>query len=75
MVLSSNQGVNSRQNALGMVPWIIMAPEILASASRCLPCRTQISTFISSGISVATGLSSRAASTGERPNSSPMLSS
>lgn len=32
--------VNSRPSPLGTVAWIIMAPEMFASASLVLPCRT-----------------------------------
>ncbi|CFP66430.1 Uncharacterised protein [Bordetella pertussis] len=57
-----------------MVAWIIMAPEILASARRSLPCRTQIRAFMISGSSVATGASSRAATCGEAPMARPSSS-
>ncbi|MNY11303.1 hypothetical protein D3C86_1443260 [compost metagenome] len=54
-----------------MVAWIIIAPEILASARRSLPWRTQISAFMISGSSVATGASSKAATCGEAPMAMP----
>ena len=60
-------------SALGMVAWIIMAPEMLAKASRSLPWRTQISAFMISGSSVATGASS-AARCGEAPMATPSVS-
>lgn len=61
-------------SALGMVAWIIMAPEMLAKASRSLPWRTQISAFMISGSSVATGASSSAARCGEAPMATPSVS-
>lgn len=48
-------------NALGMVAWIIIAPDMFAKAKRSLPCLTKITAFIVSGSSVATGLNSNAA--------------
>ena len=50
-----------------MVAWIIMAPEMLANASRSRPCRTQITAFMVSGSSVAIGLSSSATNCGAQP--------
>src|SRR4030088_1267505 len=38
-------GVKNKPRLVGMVACIIMAPEILASAKRSLPCRTQITAF------------------------------
>ena len=60
MVLSSSRGEQQAER-LGMVPWDHRWPRILASASRCLPCRADEHVHQSS-ISVATGLSNRAAS-------------
>ncbi|MCY1383685.1 hypothetical protein D9M69_718360 [compost metagenome] len=71
---SSIHGVMKMPSALGMVAWIIIAPEILASASRSLPCRTQIRAFKISGSSVATGASSKAATWGEAPMATPSTS-
>src|SRR5882672_7784380 len=71
----NTQEVKNRPSAVGMVAWIIIAPEILASASRSLPCRTQISAFMVSGNSVATGLSSNATNCGDNPAQIPMDSS
>ncbi|KAG0920761.1 hypothetical protein G6F32_015437 [Rhizopus arrhizus] len=60
--------------ALGMVAWIIIAPEMLASARRSLPWRTQISAFMISGNSVATGASNKAATCGDAPMKMPSTS-
>ncbi len=71
---SSNHGVMKMPSALGIVAWIIMAPEMLASASRSLPWRTQISAFMISGNSVATGASNNAATWGDAPMATPSTS-
>ena len=55
--------VESRWNgpsAIGIVAWIIIAPEMLAGDSLHLPWRTRMTAFIDSGSSVAIGLSSGA---------------
>ena len=58
-----------------MQAWIIIAPEILARASRSLPWRTQMMAFIVSGSSVATGDSKSATRCGARPIAVPSDSS
>src|SRR5580704_15611280 len=67
--------VKNKPRAVGMVACIIMAPEILASASRSLPWRTQITAFMVSGSSVATGLNSSATSCGDNPAQMQIVSS
>ena len=73
--VSNSHGVANRASELGMVAWIIMAPEMFASASRSLPWRTQISALMVSGNSVATGLSTRATRCGGSENATPIASS
>src|SRR5450756_2222919 len=65
--VSNIHGVRRIPMPLGTVAWIIMAPEMLASASWVLPCRTQMIAFMTSGSSVATGEMSKATTTGGRP--------
>lgn len=73
--VSNIQGVPSSPIPEGTVAWIIMAPEMLARASRVLPWRTQMMAFMISGNSVATGESRRATTTAGRPSAGPAHSS
>src|SRR5699024_1471943 len=66
---SNSHGVKKRPSAVGTVAWIIIEPLILASVRRCLPRRTQMMAFITSGSSVATGLSNRAVTVEDKPSS------
>ena len=52
-----------------------MAPEMFASASCVLPWRTQMTAFMISGSSVATGDRSRATTAAGRPSAGPAHSS
>jgi hypothetical protein len=71
---SRSHGVKNRPNAVGTVAWIIIAPLMLARASRCLPCLTQITALRISGSSVAIGLSNSASSCGRSRSAGPSAS-
>ena len=64
---SKCQGVSSRPIPAGTVACTIIEPEMLAMASRVLPCLAQITALSTSGSSVATGASSSATAAGGRP--------
>src|SRR5918912_1123358 len=72
---SNSHGVKNRPNADGTVAWIIIEPEMFASASSTLPWRTQMIAFIVSGSSVAIGASRSATTTDGSPTAGPAHSS
>jgi hypothetical protein len=73
--VSNSQGVKNSPMAEGTVAWIIIAPEMFASASSALPWRTQMIAFIVSGSSVAIGESSSATTAAGSPSTGPAHSS